>query len=103
MALGFTVDQASVNNRAGLLVAQLWSTLRDLNELNSWLNDSTHDTAFLTGLGFTSAEVTALKAAVADLGSANGLWGVAHNQKTVTSTNDFFFNAKKLTGTTWAG
>lgn len=103
MALGFPVDQSSVNNRAGLLVAQLWSTLRDLSEFNAWLNDSAHTDAFLIALGFTQAEVTALRSAIADLGSSNGLYAVAHNAKTVTSANDFFFNAKKLTGTTWAG
>lgn len=103
MTLGYSVDQNAVNNRAGQLVAQLWSTLRDLSEFNAWLNDSAHTDAFLIGLGFTQAEVTALRAAVSDLGGSNGLYAVAHNAKTVTSTNDFFFNAKRLTGTTWAG
>lgn len=103
MTLGYSVDQNTVNNRAGQLVAQLWSTLRDLNEFNAWLNDAAHTDAFLIGLGFTQAEVTALRAGISDLGSANGLYGVAHGTKTQASVNDFFFNAKKLTGTTWAG
>lgn len=103
MALGYDVNQASVNNKAGQLISQLWTTLRDLREFNSWLNDSNHPDSFLIALGFTQAEVTALRAAVSDLASDAGLYGVAHAVSHPAANNDFFFNAKKMTGTTWAG
>jgi hypothetical protein len=51
----------------------------------------------------TSADLVTIRAATVDLGSANGLWGVAHGQKTVTAVNDFFFNAKLLGGIYWTG
>lgn len=102
---GYTIDSTGVNNKAAQLCASLWQTLRDLNEFNAWLNDANHTDAILTAAPYNiaQADLTAIRAAVADLGSANGLYGVAHGTKTQASVNDFFFNAKKLTGTTWAG
>lgn len=102
---GFTLDSNGLNNKAGLLVASLWTNFRDLAELNAWLNDATHTDAILTASPYNiaQADLTAIRAAVSDLGSVNGLYGVAHGTKTQASVNDFFFNAKKLTGLTWAG
>lgn len=102
---GYTIDSTGINNKAAQLTSQLWTTLRDLNELNAWLNDATHTDAILTASPYNiaQADLNVIRAAVADLGSTTGLWGVAHAKQTVSANNDFFFNAKKLTGTTWAG
>jgi len=44
-----------------------------------------------------------LRAAINDLGSANGLYGVAHGTKTQASVNNFFFNAQQITGVNYSG
>lgn len=102
---GYTIDSTSLNNKAALLVTSLWTAFRDLNDFNSWLNDATHTDTILTTAPYNiaQADMNAIRAAVTDLGSATGLYGVAHAQKTQTATNDFFANAKKLGGLYWAG
>jgi hypothetical protein len=47
--------------------------------------------------------VTLLRAAINDLGSANGLYGVAHGTKTVASVNNFFFSGAQITGVNYTG
>lgn len=102
---GYTIDSNGINNKAALLVTGLWTAFRDLSEFNAWLNDATHTDAILTAAPYNiaSADMTTIRAAVADLGSSNGLYAVAHGAKTQATTNDFFFNAKKLGGLYWAG
>jgi hypothetical protein len=74
----------------------VWNSLDLANRAALWLANTNiiPDDAFLTNLTYTQAEVTLMRAAINDLGSSNGLWGVAHNLKTVTSTNNFFFNSQ---------
>lgn len=102
---GVSLTAQVINDRAGSLATQLWNALDAAHSFSLWLADSTHDDTALgpTGVGVTAADLTIIRASFADLGSANGLWGVAHTQKTVVSVNDFFFNAKKLAGPYWAG
>lgn len=102
---GYPIDSSGINNKAALLVASLWQNFRDLNEFNAWLNDATHTDAILIAAPYNiaQADLTAIRAAIGDLGAATGLYGVAHGTKTQPAVNDFFFNAKKLTGLTWAG
>lgn len=102
---GFALTALDINNRAGSLARAVWNALDDAHNFSQWLNDSTHtDTALgPSGVGIPSADLTIIRAGFADLGSANGLWGVAHAQKTVTAVNDFFFNAKQLGGIYWTG
>jgi hypothetical protein len=102
---GYPLTALDINNKAGLVARAVWEALNDAHDFSLWLADSTHDDTTLgpSGVGVTSADLTVIRASITDLGSVNGLWGVAHAQKTVTSTNDFFFNAKKLGGIYFTG
>lgn len=102
---GRQLTALDINNRAAAVVEQLWSALDQAHQLALWLSDSNNATAALTAapISLSSADDTAIRAAILDLGSVNGLWGVAHAQKTVTAVNDFFFNAKKLSGVNYTG
>lgn len=102
---GFQLTATGINDRAGALAQAVWRSLNDAHDFSLWLNDSIHTDAILgpTGVGVTSAELTVIRASFADLGSANGLWGLAHAQKTQLAVNDFFFNAKNLFGVYYGG
>lgn len=102
---GRTLAAKDINDRAASVVEQLWSALDQCHQLSLWLADTNNATAVLTAspILLSSGDDTTIRAALGDLGSATGLWGVAHNLKTVTSTNDFFFNAKKLSGINFTG
>lgn len=100
---GFELKALDINNRAGSLARAVWQSLDDAHAFSLWLADATHTDALLgpSGVGVTTADLTIIRAAFTDLGSSNGLWGVAHTLKTVPSVNDFFFNAKQLGGIYW--
>lgn len=105
MTVGRGLTKVDIDARASAVVEQLWGAFTQANQMSLWLANTTiipSDTT-LTNLGYTAGEVTLLRAAINDLGSANGLWGVAHNQKTVPATNNFFFNAQLLTGVNYTG
>jgi hypothetical protein len=105
MAVGRGITKNDIDQRMPLVIEGVWNSLDLANRAALWLANTNiipNDT-FLTNLGYTSGEVTLLRAAINDLGSANGLWGVAHNQKTVTSTNNFFFNSQLRTGVNYTG
>lgn len=105
MTIGRPLTKVDLDARADSVVEQLWGALRQANEFAQLLANTTiipNDTA-LTNLGYSAVEVTLLRQAINDLGSATGLWGVAHNLKTVTATNNFFFSAQQLTGVNWSG
>lgn len=93
MSVGFSADKAAIDQRAGSLTYQLRETFNQVQTVKAWL-DSKLDSD-LTALGYSSAEVTTLRAAFTDL---DNLRKVAHAQGTQAAANDFFFNAGKLTG-----
>lgn len=107
MSVGYPVTATDVNNHAGAVVVALWKALDDARAFQLWLADSVHDDTYLNGIGITgsasSGDVKALRDAFADLGGNSGLWAVAHGTYDPSGTNNFFFNAKKLAGTTYAG
>jgi len=107
---GRALTGTNVNDKAGACVEQVWIALEQCNQLYRWLTDSTHNDSFLNNLGIagTSAgagtDVKLLRDGIADLGSTtNGLWAVAHGLFVPGGTNNFFFNAKQLTGVTYTG
>lgn len=108
MSVGRGLTKADIDSRAAAVVEMVWSALNEANKMSLWLANTTiipNDT-FLQNLGYQTTptnEITLLRAAVNDLGSANGLWGVAHNQKTVLATNNFFFNGQQITGANYTG
>jgi hypothetical protein len=105
MSVGLPLTKTDLDNRAWSAVQQVWGALETIHQLAELLANPTiipTDTT-LTALGYTQTEVNLLRAAINDLGSATGLWGVAHNQKTVTTTNNFFFSAQQITGVNFSG
>lgn len=97
MSVGFTLTKADIDAKAGSLVVSARDSLDRCKQMCDLLNNTNivpNDT-FLTGLGYTSGEVTTLRAAFTDLKS---LFNVSHANGVVASNNDFFFNAQKLTG-----
>jgi hypothetical protein len=90
---GYPITKQDVDSRAGYLVFTLRETFDGVVTLKAWL-DSKTDTE-LTGMGWTSAEVTILRASFTDLAK---LGQIAHAAATQAAVSDFFFNAKSLTG-----
>jgi hypothetical protein len=105
MAVGRGITKNDIDQRLPLVIEGVWNSLNLANQAALWLANTTiiPNDAFLTNLTYTQAEVTLMRAAINDLGSSNGLWGVAHNLKTVPSTNNFFFAAQQLTGVNYTG
>lgn len=110
MSVGYSVVTADVNNKAGQLVTSLWDNLNDLHRFYLWLTDSAHTDLYLnnlTGGGISgtgsSGDVATLRNGIADLGGPSGLWAVSHGTFTPSGANNYFFNAKNLTGTSFTG
>jgi hypothetical protein len=104
-AIGRSIQKLDVDNRVAAVVEQLWSALNAAKDLNGWMTDAQlgGTDANLTALGYQAADLSTLRSGVADLGSASGLWGVAHAQSHPAANNDFFFRAKLWTGINFTG
>lgn len=100
--ISFTATQ--LNQQAGLLVQGLWTSLEEVRKFKLWLDDSAHTDGILTASPYSVAagDLTAIRAAFADLGGTTGLYAVAHGSYVPGGTNNFFFNAKTLTGLNYA-
>jgi hypothetical protein len=107
MGVGYPVIAADVNNTAGRLVVALWVDLEAIRHFKLWLDDSAHTDAYLNSLGITgsasSGDVKTLRDSFADLAGASGLYGVAHGTVTPAGASNYFFNAKNLSGVSFAG
>lgn len=109
MSVGFSLSKTDLDNTLGREAGAVWAALEAVRLRALWLNDSSHsDGSLLTPLGYSSSEVTTLRAAFADLDS---LRQISHNTGTkgvgtigqTAAGNDFFFNAKLLGGINWYG
>jgi hypothetical protein len=103
---GRTLTALDVNNRAAACVEQAWSALDQCNQMYRWLIDSNNTTAILTAspINLPSADDTLIRSGISDLGNTtNGLWAVAHGLFVPGGTNNFFTNAKKLSGVNYTG
>jgi hypothetical protein len=101
---GRATTALDVNNRAAACVEQLWTALDQCNQFYKFLLDN--NTAALTAapISLPSADDTAIRGAISDLGnSTNGLWAVAHGIFVPAGVNNFFANAKKLSGVNYTG
>jgi hypothetical protein len=107
MAAGYPINAADINNRAGALVTSLYDDLEAVRRFKLWLDDAAHTDAFLNSIGITGSastgDVKALRDSLADLGGTTGLWAVAHGSYAPGGANNYFFNAKALTGTNYTG
>lgn len=104
MPTGYVITAADVNNTAGNLVTNLWNDLEAVKRFKAWLDDADHNAAFTLTLGIASGDDTIIRNAIADLGSPTvGLYAVAHGIFVPGGVNNFFANAKKLSGVNYAG
>jgi hypothetical protein len=104
MSVGFPATKADWDSRFGQLATALAADLYNWNQLFRLATSSQWGNTGLVAIGYTSAEATTAINACTDLGgSGNSLWNVAHANGTVPSVNDFFFNAKLLTGVVGIG
>lgn len=95
MSVGYGITKQDVDSRAGQLVTSLRDDLIRILQFKAWLDDATTTDQFLTGLGYTAADVATLRAAFADLAK---LSDISHAQATQAVANDFWFNARHVTG-----
>lgn len=109
MSVGFPLSKADLDNTMGREIGAVWSALDAVRLRALWLNDSSHsDANLLTPLNYGTSDITALRAAFADLDS---LRQISHNTGTkgvatigqAAAGNDFFFNARLLGGINWYG
>jgi hypothetical protein len=102
MSVGLTLVKADLDQRAASIVLGLRDSLRRASEFNALLNDTTiiANDAALTTMGYTSGEITWLRGAFTDLGGTGvSLYRIATGAVAGPgSPNDFYFNAKHLTG-----
>lgn len=97
MSTGYPIDKTSLDNRMGAIVLALRSAFADIVAFKALLDDTTilPDNTLTTTLGYSSAEVTTIRAAFTDLKKLSDISTAAATQ---SATNDFWFNAKHLTG-----
>lgn len=104
MSVGRGLTKNDIDLRMASVVEQVWGALNLANQASLWLaNTNIVTDTVLTNLTYTSGEITLLRAAINDLGSANGLYGIAHGTKTQPAVNNFFFNGQQITGVNFTG
>lgn len=104
MSVGRGLTKSDIDLRMASVVEQVWGALNLANQASLWLaNTNIVTDTVLTNLTYTSGEITLLRAAINDLGSANGLYGIAHGTKTQPAVNNFFFNGQQITGVNFTG
>ena len=93
MAAGFQVTRSALDQRIGAIVVAGEAWFDDANRMASWL--AAQVDADLVALGYTQAEVTAMKGAFVDLAN---LRATAYGQRAQSPASNFWFNATKLRG-----
>lgn len=91
--IGFPVNKADVDGAVGRLSANLRNVFSEVGTIKSWL-DSNDDNA-LGVLGYTPADITALKAVMIDL---TNMVDTVYGRRAQTPASNFMFNAAKTTG-----
>lgn len=98
MAAGYPVTAAQFDQVLGDKVQAVRHALQDIADLKALLDDADlFPDAALAALGKSPADITLIRAAVADL---KKLRDIAYGQATQAAPNDFFYNAKRLLGLT---
>jgi hypothetical protein len=98
--VGFPATKADFDSRAGQLATSLRDDLARWNQFFTLLTSSQWGSNNLqTVVGYSAADAATLIAAATDLGGSGiSLYNIAHGGALPTGPNDFFFNAKLLTG-----
>jgi hypothetical protein len=102
---GNSFTAADLQNRAGSIVYGVWEALDAARQFKLWLDDATHSDTVLgpLGVGVPSTDLALIRTSYADLGGTSGLWAVARGTYTPTGANNYFFNAKQLSGLNYTG
>jgi hypothetical protein len=100
---GITFGANDIEQKAGLIVQQVWDSLSNARAFYLWLADPTHSAAAIQALGVSASDDTLIRNAFGDLGGPAGLWSVSHAKFTPGGSSDYFSNAKQLTGTNYSG
>lgn len=96
MTTGYAITKVDLDNRMGAAVVALRDALIAIVSLKAELDDtSILPDATLTTLGYTSGEITTIRASFTDLSKLND---ISRSAATQTPANDFWFNAKHLAG-----
>jgi hypothetical protein len=102
MTVGFAMDKASIDNRAGTIVLALRQNLQYAADLCALFNNTNifADNAAFLAYGWNQTEVNFLRGAFTDIGGSSGssLYRISHGQAALGGASDFFFNAQHLTG-----
>lgn len=96
MSVGYGITKPDIDSRAGQLVVSLRDDLVRILQFKAWLDDAATTDQFLAGLTYTAGDIATLRAAFTDLAK---LSDISHAQAIQAVANDFWFNAKHLTGT----
>ena len=96
MSAGYPISKVDLDNRMGQAILAVRQSLAEIVRIKAMLDDTTIlPDATLTSLGYSPSEVTQVRAAFTDL---KKLSDISNNAATQPATNDFWFNAKHLTG-----
>lgn len=99
MTVGYPVNKAVIDSRAGYLVKTLRDVFDGIQTLKGVLDGLTTDQlvamGYVENVGTGVTEVSWLKSGITDLAA---LAAVANGQQAQTPANDFFFWADRLTG-----
>lgn len=96
MSTGYPITKTDLDNRMGGLVLALRGALNACVAFKVLLDDATIlPDATLTALGYSAGEITTIRGSFTDL---KKLSDIANSAAVQAATNDFWFNAKHLTG-----
>ena len=96
MSAGYPITKVDLDNRMGQAILAVRQSFAEIVRLKAMLDDTTIlPDATLTTLGYSAGEITQLRAAFTDLKKLSDIASAAAVQ---AATNDFWFNAKHLTG-----
>lgn len=93
MAVGYSIDKGTINNTLGSLVVALRENLVAAERINEIVWAMPEDK--LIELGYTTEEVTLLKASISELAA---LARVSTGRQNPSGANNYFFNSGKLAG-----
>jgi hypothetical protein len=93
---GYPISKSDLDNKMGRLILAVRDDLKACVDFKALLDDTTIlPDATLTSLGYSSTEISTIRAAFTAMSNLNN---ISHGQGTQASVNDFFFDAKHLTG-----
>lgn len=97
MTIGYAITKASMDNQMGALVVNLRNALNAVVSFDVLLDDTAvlPDSVLSGSLSYTTPEIATIRAAFNDL---RKLSDISRALATQSATNDFWFNAKMLSG-----